>query len=338
MPRSSAPFTVEQHWQYFVEFVRLERAVGGPDPHMVLVGHMSRDVSEMERLWRAGCYVGVYNVPAAEVIWRSWSWEGIVAQGPVDLTRWLRTHWSGIPTRRERRCVRSPEKLARFLLEYAAWIPTVWPEIRSSSYQEAWNRCQEVYAMGRYATMKLLEFWHRYCGFPQPMPDIRARGGMSPRQTLALLMPEHKDLFLDDAASSVGKVEVLAEEARSNLRIQHGFDLDHFLFQVLLCDYRQSCEGQRQYPGRSHDSELDYRRVVEDHFGAAVETEMLTARQQLFPAVALGERVVGGWTGVRKELGRVLRLHGYTWSDVKFSYPATKDLAHPIMWENIEPK
>src|SRR3990167_8584554 len=102
------------HWQYFADFCRNERAVGGPDPHMVIAGHLSKDCPLGERIWRGGCYVGTYNVPAAEALWQAWPWPTAFGK-QEELSTWLKEHWEGIPTRRERRCVRTPAKMARYL-------------------------------------------------------------------------------------------------------------------------------------------------------------------------------------------------------------------------------
>ena len=326
----------EKHWDYFAEFIRYEMAVGGPDPHMVLVGHMSEDVSWHERVWHGICYVSVYNTPTAEALWRTWPWAAVV-DNRERLEVWLRTHWKGIATRRERRSVRSAEKLAHCLADGAEWVQRCEPFFDIGSppslarYETMWNSCQRIYALGRYATIKLLEYFGRYCGLSSRMPDMRARGGWSPREALAMLYPEHASVLTgDDSEATLRHVDGLAVKGRQFLLEKYGLSLDNFLFQVMLCDYKQSYVGRRQYPGRSHDSELEYARVVSAHFGG--ESDMWATRRRLFPSRALGE--LSGWSGVRKELGGVLRDFGYTWSDIRFSYLASKDdLAHPVAWE-----
>ena len=136
------------HWTYFAEFARNEMAVGGPDPHLVLVGEMSHDVSWEERLWRGGCYAAVYNTPTAEILWRQWPWPVLLQVSEAEVIVWLRDHWAGLATRRERRCIRTPEKLAHFLTDYAAWAVTqTYPAWQGQSYEGLWASAQQVYAL-----------------------------------------------------------------------------------------------------------------------------------------------------------------------------------------------
>lgn len=286
-----------QQWEHFAEFCRLQRLIGEPDSHMATAGEMVKDKDLDDRLWMAGCYVGVYNVPGAWLLFQ---------QAPEYGTlEWIRANWSSIPFRRERRAVRSPEKLFAYLQSYAKWLAkgnrTFWAiENPQAAYDALWDELDhKVYGIGRYALLKMLEFMHRYCDFRGENTGIRARGGWSPQEGLALLFP---DAEMNDA---------LAEDLAAYVKIRledEGIALDWYNLQVLLCDYKQVWKGRRQYPGRSLDSELEYATKVEPVQPLGT---FWAARRRLFPAVALGE--VGGWGGVRKELGHHLRNHGHNW-------------------------
>jgi hypothetical protein len=289
---------------------------------MATVGEMSRDLDYEAKVWRAGCYIGVYNVPTAELIWRAWPTAGAVTKAaPGVLQGWLSENWGLVATRRERRSVRTPAQLARFLEEYAAWTieqaswrySTDW----NANYERFWAESQRVYSLGRYVALKLLEFLRRYVEAPVEQPDLRLKDGWSPREGLALLYPgQIDDLARDDVAEHLGQI------ARDRL-LEDGLELTRFEMQVLLCDYKQAYVGQRQYPGRSLDSELEYWSKA----GSPGDTEMWNARRRLFPDAALGE--VNGWWTVRKELGTLMREAGYVWSDLRYDYLRTIDIYEP---------
>jgi hypothetical protein len=323
-----------RHWRFFREFCVNERAVGGPDPHMATVAKMSERVKPRERVWRAGCYIGVYNVPAAEAIWRHWT-AAAVQRDPLAFEEWLQEHWAGLPLRRERKAVRSPRKLARCLVSYAEWSENLpvrrwWTDetgTEADRYEAAWATVtQDIYGVGRYVALKLLEFYTRYLNAPILLPDLRPAGGWSPKEALVLLYPEHVNVLLGrEDVDNNEMVNRVAGMARRRLRAE-GIDVSRYVLQVLLCDYKQSYAGRRQYPGRSLDSEIEYTRTVETHFGYV--SAIWNARRALFPPQALGE--VQGWPGVRKELGTVMRDHGYVWTDLAMDYLATEDLRAPV--------
>ena len=322
----------KSHWRFFAEFCKYETMAGGPDPHMRLVGHMSRNCSPEEKIWRAGCYVGVYNVPTAEALWKHWPWPSVPERGTV-LEDWLQQNWKGIAFRRERRCVRSPIKLAKFLRSYAEFASNMLPAILilegRELYEEMWKTSQKmVYGLGRYSGFKLLEFYNRYCeDISLPMPDIRPADAWSPRRALALLWPERAEGLLEgEDETTLQRVTQTVEDSLKRMDEEFDIQLDNYCFEVFLCDYRQSFEGKRQYPGRSQDSELDYHNKISPWWGK--ETEMFKARRELFPHEPLGE--IQGWNGVRKELGRVLREQGYTWTDFRYNYLLTRDLSQPF--------
>lgn len=306
-------------WTRFREFIEFEKAVGGPDPHMAMVIHMSQRESTPEAAWRAGCYIGAYNVPAAQLIWQAWPWPTIAVAPQEHVVDWCRSVWP-IPTRRERRSVRTPEQMGRFLWEYGQWVSSILAHF-PDDYEAAWEAADAVYTLGRYVRIKLLEFYRRIGVTDVAMPDVRPRGGWSPREGLALLFPEYGDaLGRDDAPERLRLTNTLAAVAKD----QTG--LDYFELQVFLCEFKASWSSHRQYPGRSHDSELDYFRRIPD-----ADPSFLTTRREMFPVRSLGE--LAGWDGPRKDLGHVLADYGYTWSDLRYNYLASKDdLSKPVPW------
>ncbi len=313
------------HWQQFYDFCRLDKAAGGPDPHMVCIGQIAkqRGLDRAGSAWLGACYAAVYNVPTALVIHRRFSTPE-AALDRLEVEAWLLDNWGGITFRRERKAVRSIEKLARCLSSAAVYCRALdehlkaWAAIPSPKqrYEAAFRSvCDGIYGFGRYIGQKWLEFGFRCCGFPVRVHDIRAKDGWSPRYALALLYPEHRELLEDggDGPDAVRAVEALAVDARDTLLGVFGLELDFYELQVLLCDYKQCWSGRRQYPGRSQDSELDYSHKITPHWGEEAFTEMFSARAMVAPGWALGE--INGWEGVRKPLGAVLRDHGYMWSD-----------------------
>lgn len=319
----------EDHWHRFAEFVYYERAVGGPDPHMRLVGEgMSAGEDWREIVWRGGCYIGVYNVPTAQVLW-----EHLRPEEAVDYDKaaaFVADAWGGLTMRRERRAVRTPTKLAKYLCTYAQWMEELADQpwaTTTNDYAAAWRDVHRVYGLGRYVALKLIEYLGRYAGSPTRLEGIMAKGGWSPRQALALLYPNGAhSLMGDDSPHNVQHAEHVARLGRDRLAESYGIDLDWYNFQVLLCDYKQSYVGKRQFPGRSQDSELEYWRKIDAWWG--LDRKMFEARARLFPLEALGEH--NGWVSVREELGNVLRDFKYTWSDLLYDYDSTVDLRKPV--------
>lgn len=323
------PFSSQDHWRYMFEFIRAETAVGGPDPHIATLGEMIKDCTQEEKIWRAGCYAVGYNVPTAEVLWREWPWDRILMETQV-FEKWLKENWAGIGLRRERiRPIGTPSKYAKCLLSYAEWMRDTdkwwWYE---PDYPRAWEQLTKIWGMGRYVLLKLAEVFTRYCDGLFVQTDIRAQGAKSPREGLALLWPNEAAWLLSsvDNARTAELVEELANKTMSNL----GLSINHFTMQVVLCEYKKVFLG-RQYPGRTHDTELRYLREAQTYWGH--ESDMLTARAQVFPARALGE--VQGWDGAREPLEPILPLHRYTWSDLRYDYDKTTDFAEPKVRTDI---
>jgi hypothetical protein len=320
------------HTDRFTEFCLYEMATGGPDPHMRYIGKMSEDEPFEEKLWRIGLYVAFYNVPTAEVIWQQWSWRRVVADltGPEPrFTDWLAETWPRLTLRKERRAARSIPKMTHSLTDYIFWTKEeLLPMLRDlppdgeAAYHTLWDQANDnIPYFGRYALLKLLEAYRR-AGVKITTPDICAKGGWSPRMTLNLITGFDIDPY-DNLRPTIGKVDALAADALSQLNARLGLamPLDFFRFEVMLCEYHESYESKRQYPGRSNDSELKYAAKIAESWPGN-ESRMLWARQELCPYEALGEK--NGWDGPREDLGPLLSGTGQTWSDILFTYPDRK--------------
>lgn len=331
---------VTDHWQGFYEFCYYEHLAGGPDPHMACVAEVGRQAG-LDRAglaWLGALYASVYNVPTALVLHHRFPTPAAVEE--LDAMAWLTEHWAGIALRRERKAVRSPEKLARCLASWAAFCRPHelearlhhWYMLTEDRYEVAFDEVCTVYGVGRYIGQKWIEYARRYCDAAPRVNDVRARDGWSPREALALLYPQRAALLTEggDSPDVVAAVEAIAAELRTTLDDLYELPphLDFYELQVLLCDYKQSAVGQRQYPGRSQDSEIEYDAKIAPHWGARQEA-MYAARAAIFPHWALGE--LSGWSGVRKDLGKVLARHRYTWSDSLYSWEHSRaDLANPV--------
>lgn len=318
-------FTTKEHWTYFAEFVRWETACGGPDPHLAYVGHLAYDQEWQERAWRIGCYLACYNVPTGIVLWTHWPW--LEVNEPEPLERWLREHWEGLSWRRERRAVRSVPKLARHLTSLADWIGKLHrePWLGTGDYDAAWRSAEQIYGTGRYIKHKLLEGLGRYCDIGVRLGDIRARGAWSPRATLALLYPQHAVALISKGTGHDSTAEMCAAWAREELAERYGLRISWYDLQVMLCEYRESAISRRQYPGRSHDSELGHFHKIAHRWGDDVlAIPFHAAREACVPSVNRGE--LHGWEAAREELGDVLADHRYTWRDLEYDYTATRKL------------
>jgi len=300
-----------------------------------MVAGMCRGLPVHEQVWRVGCYGGVYNTGGALALWTSLDRNMVRAMSTEDLTAWLTKHWDGIPFRRERRAVRTPQKLARYLRSYAT-VSRDWPDrdwwlgaASPANYEAAWADVLQVYGVGRYIAIRMLELFSRF-GAGTASYDIRSRDAWSPRRTLTLLWPQHtQTLARDNTRVGNAATESIANTTLRMVREEYGVELSHYELQVMTCEYRQSMEARRQYPGRSIDSEHRYLTEITPHWGAEVAAPGWAIRQELFPHVSLGE--LNGWTGAREELGPVVATHGYTWSDILYDYGATRDLRQPVL-------
>jgi hypothetical protein len=336
----------KNHWDKFAEFCKYEKLSGGPDPQIKMVGEMSKDTSWEERVWRAGCYISVYNVPFAEAIWEHWSFRDMNDNHP-QLYGWLVDNWSKIVTRIERKTVRRPEWMYEYFVSYYTFVKEdlmdtirrtreMSPEDRYLYFWDITNA--NIRRYGRYVALKLLESYKQFCNIDLEAPDIRPKDGWSPRETLAVLFPQHAVSLNSYESRFDPFVNETALRVQQKLDFDYGVKVDLFQLQVMLCEYRESYESKKQYPGRSLDSELGYWHKRETLWGEQeYSMNMVEARQRIFPQQHLGE--VYGWMGTRKDCGHTLADFGYTWSDMLYSYNATQlrnigSLQYPVKWED----
>jgi hypothetical protein len=323
---STAAADAAQHRRWFFTLCRYEKELGGPDQQLPLVAALGAGRPPAELAWRAGCYVGPYNTPAAERLWTEYPTAAAVTKaGDVRLLRWLRGAWKELAVRTERRCVRRPEQMCRFLSEYAAWVE-LRPWEAWADYAAGWASCDTVYTLGRFARHKLLEFGRRYCGWPTVMPDVRPEGGWSPRRALGFLYPEHKTLHNreGDSPEAIRAAHEDAEKLRAEL-LREGLDLTWYDLQTLLCEYKEAYEGLHHHPGRALDSDLECWTKMDEAL-PGFETEFFAGREKLFPPEARGE--LNGWAGKRKDLGELLGRAGVVWSDLHYDYRTNKYRLH----------
>lgn len=325
------------HWDRFREFCYYEKLTGGPDPHMRAIEEMCKNQPWSEEVWRSSLYVGLYNVPSAEAVWRVfpahrlWQWTGkeyhLTTTGKDDLYQWLEQHWrpGGIDTRRERRSCNTPTKFMDFVggvtqvMNSRSWL------MDQKDFENVWHFALDLPRVGRYAATKFTELWHRMHITPVGHNDIRAKGGWSPRTALQYLFPDLMDPY-DGSREAVFQ----AEEAAARLKEwtdAAGLGLSFFEMEVMLCEYKASFSTRRQYPGRSLDSELKYELKLRDYWKVE-DTEHMRVRRQLHPEWALGE--LQGWNGPREACANVLADYGYTWSDYLFHYNGTNDFSDPV--------
>lgn len=336
MNRDMSLGTPQSYMSALAEFVKLETEIGGPDPHIDTLGYMMQDAPTWEeRIWRAGCYAAGYNVPTAEVIWQHWPLERVLED--VDsFPFWIAEHWEGFGFRRERRAVRTREKFARCLTSIAEWTSKVgtydwWHE---DDYDAARSSTSEIYGLGRYVQLKLLEVFLRYCDGEFVPKDIWPVGGNTPRATLALLYPQHAAALRgNDSRENIEIANMCAAWTREEIAEKYDAPyLDFFRLQVALCEGGKAFVG-RQYPGSTTDSELRYYLKVRSYWGES-GSQMLAAREALFDERVLGEK--NGWWDKRMELGTTLPEFGYLWSDLLYDYMSTTKLSTPACWEGVE--
>lgn len=310
-------------WRAFADFCRLDQRSGGPDSHMTTMAEIVRGKPALERAWAMLVYVSVYNVPMALAILKEFP-----TRETPGLRVWIAEHWLHIVLRRERkRPVGSPTKLADCLESCATWVE-LERLANANSYEALWADIDRIRYFGRYAKLKALEALHRVGAVQHTIPDLRAHGAESPRQGLALLWPAHEEILNrgGNHRDALCAVELLADQTLKRLANDYQVELNRYCLQTLVCDFKQVVVTQRQYPGRSVDSELSYYTKIADYF--TLDDTMFRARRELFPKWALGE--VQGWLGVREELGEFFVNYGHMWSDEQFDYLKTTDLSNPV--------
>lgn len=330
----------EWHTQKIAEFAQRKAEIGEPSPHMKIVLHLTEGLPIKERLWMGGCYLNAYSVGTAEKIWEAWSYEDAVAN-PNGLAKWIRENWAGFHTRRERRCVRTPDNFIRAQIGVADWIqfgvrhllkqPDLYrrnPNAKhpgSQAYDAWWRVANRIPFFGRYINIRLLEYANRM--MPQlglDLYDIRSIGGWSPVRALTLFKPERTiGLLSGDRQTADQAAAEVMEEVRAFYP-----QINSYVFAAMLCEYREAYEDGNQFPGHTHDQELAYASHPKfDHWDTPPKA-IWEARSALFPKEVLGE--ASGWTEYRKPLDAVLKDHGYIWSDLLYDWQATTDLAKPV--------
>jgi len=329
---STPSLSAEEHQAFFTQFVRHVEQAGGATPHMRMVAHAARfsAAHRQEAAWMGGCYAAVYNYAAAEALWSHLS----LASSPEAIRSFVTTHWAHLPLRRERKAVNSPAKLSQCLISLTDWVQhSPWLSW-GASYETAWESFQSIYGMGRYVSIRFLEFARLALDARVRMPDIRPAGATYPRQGLSLLYPSaSRNLWGSDDAATLQQINLVIVPAELRRLAAEGLEVDPYTLQSLICEYKQSVLGGKQWPGKSLDSELVYWDKV---YGSGSPFDpslsaMYAIRSMIFPSWALGE-VDSKWKE-RKALGPVLRDHGYVWSDSLYSWHASRDdLADPVAW------
>jgi hypothetical protein len=302
--------------------VREEKALGGPDPHLATLGPMLRHCGLEERVWRCLLYASGYNIPLAEAIWHRWPYE-LALRNRDELVTWVGANWPRFTLRRERRAVRTPEKFSRMLLSMLDWTlqrDTLDMVRWGTDFELAWRSTSQIYGLGRYVQQKLIEALVRHAKAEFAQDDIRPKDGHSPREGLALLFP-YSEATLTRGGNSPEILAVVEDVAdRVKLYLDNSkTPVSYFELQVILCEYKKSWQG-KQYPGRTHDTELRYWRDARQKWGDFGEA-MLEARAEVFPKEILGEE--NGWWRQREELEQALPIFRYTWSDLRFDYWAS---------------
>lgn len=319
------------HFLHLAEFIKGVELSGGTTPHVSMtVAAMERQEDPLEKLWFAGCYALTYNWPTAERIFLEWRPYEVEYDSFLS---WSMQNWEGLPLRKERKAVYRKEAFAESACAYLNFAQVLarddrWP----FGYERAFRLFNDATRyMGRYIGIRWLEVMRRAFDTGWEMPDVRADGGEHPRKALALLYPEDAEVLLGgNSKREIAVTDLAAKRLLVDLELEYGLQTNYYELQSLLCEYKQSVIGKKQYPGKSIDTEMDYFDRVYDHWGPvkSVQSDFWEIRDEIFPDWSLGEKM--GWTGVRKELGGVLVNHSYTWSDAIYDWGKTTDLADPV--------
>lgn len=328
--------TPEDHFRGLAEFIVGVDRAGGTTPHVAMtVESMNREDDLLDKLWWAGCYALAYNWPTAERIHTEW--------GPASgidepkFVQWLELNWAGVPIRKERKAIyRKPffaESAAAYLrLAQAMANNTDWPQDYQSAYDLFNTRTRY---MGRYIAIRWLEVMRRAFDLPWAMPDVRADGGQHPRKAMALIYPEDAPALLGgNSARELRVTDRAAERLLLDLYLEYEIKTDYYELQSLLCEMKQAVLSRKQYPGKSIDTEMDYFKKVQAHWGDSMPTDFWSVRAACFPEWSLGEK--SGWWGVRPELGALMADHQITWSDSLYDYGSTADFSQPVRREGAK--
>lgn len=332
----------EWHFKKFSEFTLLKGEIGEPSPHLAIVGYLTKDMHIHDKLWMLGLYAATYCLPSAQVIFDQYPLGLVWGKGREPLLKWLTKNWKGIVTRTERRCVRSPEKMADCLVSLADWIEHGYKPLTklgtkesTENYDTVWESVEGIKYFGRYINIRFVEGLRRYCGVPARLYDIRSIGGWSPKKALVYLYPKYMDKLLLDNAEGNELTDELALELLDRVREKQP-KVDEYILAAMLCEYKGAFEKRHQYPCWTLDQEpLLYDKVF-NYWGEDIDKNLLwEARKAIFPKKVLGE-IGNRWYGTRWDLAATLRDHGYNWSDLDFDYVTTlksKNFAEPVEWK-----
>lgn len=322
------------HQQRFAEFAEAKLAIGEPTPHMQVVAAMSEGCYELEKQWRAGCYLTAYSVLTGEGIWREWSYEDFTASTNEKFRTWLTANWAGVHTRKPRRCVRTPKQFSKSLIGYYDWITHDVPGLRAQKYSSLkeeyetwWKSAISIPYFGRYVVIRVLEYFRREGYLEAGLFDIRAIGAHSPIRCLMLLRPEEVPHLL---TGNPKVVDAIAEEVKASLKV----DLSYFIYATLLCEYRSSYEDRSDYAGNQHDEELEYSlsRYAKFWEGRGFKSKLYPIRAKIDHHECLGE--IQGWDKRRLDVAGWLHERGIVWSDLEFDYLASRKADKPVVWRN----
>lgn len=319
------------HKANFLEFSRLHLLAGCPDPHLKIAVHqMVQEDDPYQSAWRAGCYVGPYEVCTGSLIWSNWDvWD--VKNQPEKFTKWIAESWHGWNIRRERRAARTPAKMAECLISYANFVTDheLLAKHARDKYNDFWELADKnLRYFGRYALIKLLHALHLGGIIENPINDIRPAGGWSPRETMALLDPANEELYKKSSSKVPYQALIKTEtdKVKEALSKYVGEEVSYYDVEVLLCNYRQY---PKHHPGWPLDSDLNYYHTFVNNWEEPV-FDWKAVRKELFPEEVLGE--IQGWEGPREELNEVFPKYGYFWSDMAYDYHASKgNLASPVI-------
>lgn len=295
--RAETPEQAADYQAKFADFARYELRANGPDQHMWEAGLLAREAPDPA--WFIGCYMGPYHVPAGIVLTHAFPTRFDYLH--TSNTLWLQNNIFGkIAVRKERRPVMSAVKMNRYLHSFALWL-TLPTFISNAPYTYLWDSLdRNVYGVGRYSMMRLLEGLREAGVIDARLPDVRfGRGGdWSPRLCLSYMFPQY-----DAELNGGNRTGQFATEVAMGTHAQtFPFVPSLYRFETLLCNFRQWLNG-KYYIGRALDSELERIAEAEQNvpqlFGVADRETMYAARRKLFPAEMLGE--VSGWSGRRHE-------------------------------------
>lgn len=273
----------------FADFARREIADGGPEPELAPIVWLTRDSSDVEKVWAAGVYCSHHCVPSAMVVWKHWRPEQVV-DSEDKVEEWLRQHWDALPVRNEMRSHRMPTKRAICLRDFARYaLDETW---RIGDYDEVWaDSIGSVKYFGRYVAIKYMEFLRRMVRPDLILTDVRiASGAWSVREGLANLYPDEADVLAnrdDNSYSVIQLAERRANDLLFRLQREHDLTLSHFDVQVLLCEHKQHLRGTF-FPGKSHIEEAEFAERVETQFSIP---EFWEARRILFPKIAANDPI-----------------------------------------------